>query len=43
VALLVDDVVERVGDLLVDAAEIEPVETILALPADEASAEKNRT
>ena len=33
VALLVDDVVELVGDLVVDAAEVEAVEPLLALPA----------
>ena len=34
VALLVDDVVQLVGDLLVDAAEVEPVEAVLALLAE---------
>ena len=33
VALLVDDVVELAGDLVVDAAEIEAVEALLTLPA----------
>ena len=33
VALLVDDVVELAGDLVVDAAEVEAVEALLALPA----------
>ena len=32
-ALLVDDVVELVGDLVVDAAEVEAVEALLALLA----------
>ena len=32
-ALLVDDVVELVGDLVVHAAEVEAVEPLLALPA----------
>ena len=33
VALLVDDVVELVGDLVVDAAEVDAVEPLLALLA----------
>ena len=33
VALLVDDVVELAGDLVVDPAEVEAVEPLLALPA----------
>jgi hypothetical protein len=34
VALLVDDVVELLRDLVVDAAEVEPVEAVLALAAE---------